>query len=185
MKQKQKTQTPEEFVAALQHQIDDLTAENIMLTEENDGLKRRLLSHARMKTAENGSLLVRGRENDLYPNEIYEVLIDLLQEVRSQVKTGTRRADILDDLLSANSSDGIPQKKARELKDILKGYKALDAATRRKLNDIGIDVSEQQKKHYKLRYYGDTRYNASMPCSGSDRESGGRNLAAELIKKFF
>lgn len=182
---KQKTQTPEEFVASLQHKIDDLTSMNIMLTEENKGLKRRLLSHAQMKAAENGSLLVRGKENDLYPNEIYEVLIDLLQEVRSQVKTGTRRADIIDDLLSANSSKGIPKQKAREIKDILKGYKALDAATRRKLSDIGIDVSEEQRKHYKLRYYGDTRYNASMPCSGSDRESGGKNLAAELIKKFF
>ena len=62
---------------------------------------------------------------------------------------------------------------------------ATTLALRRKLADLGIDVAEKTNRHWKVRYYGDPRYSGVIPCSGSDGFRGGRNLAADLIKRFF
>ncbi|MBQ1915671.1 MAG: hypothetical protein II178_10720 [Selenomonadaceae bacterium] len=179
-----KPQTIEEMMAYYDREIDDLQAKNEILQAEKEALERRLQEHSIAGKAMGNELLKPGKECDLYPGEIREILVDILKEARKGMPQGTRRADILEDLLSHNAVEGIPDKKAKALKTALKGYKDLDASLRRKLEDLGIDLAEQGRKHYKLKYYGDDRYSATMACTGGDAGRGGRNLAAEIIQKF-
>lgn len=181
----EKPRTMEEMMAWYNRKIDDLQAENEILREEKNTLEQRLRDHAAAEKAGGNALLAAGEEQDLYPGEIHEILVDLLKEARKAVPQGSRRADLLDDLIAHNRTQEIPRQKADALKTALKGYRELDASLRRKLNELGIDIPEQTKKHYKLKYYGDDRYTASMACTGGDSGRGGRNLAASLIQKFF
>lgn len=180
-----KPQTIEEMMEFYDRRIDELQAENEILRAEKEGLERRLQEHSTSGKATGNDLLQPGEERDLYPGEIHEILMDLLAEARKGTMEGSRRADLLDDLLAHNKAKGIPGKKAREIKNALKGYTDLDSSLRRRLKDIGIDVAEQGRKHYKLKYYGDDRYTAAMACTSSDAGRGGRNLAAEIIQRFF
>ena len=125
------------------------------------------------------------REKDLYPQERREILMDVLRQARRNIPDGTRRADVVDDALASCAVQGIPAKKEKALKEALTGYQDMDASLRRKLSDLGIDVAEKTNRHWKVRYYGDPRYSGAIPCSGSDGFRGGRNLAADLIKRFF
>ncbi len=181
----EKPRTIEDMMAYYDRKIDDLQAENEMLQEENTGLEKRLQDLSSAGKPKGNALLQPGKEHDFYPQEIHEILVDILAEARKAVTDGSRRADILDDLLAHNAVKNVPDKKAKELKNVLKGYTELDSSLRRKLKDLGIDVAEQGRKHYKLKYYGDDRYSASMACTGGDGGRGGRNLAAELIQRFF
>ncbi len=180
----EKPRTLEEMMAWYDRKIDDLQAENEILREEKATLEQRLQDHSVAGKSVGSELLCAGAECDLYPGEIHEILMDVLKEARKGISNGSRRADVLDDLIAHNNIQGIPDKKAESLKTALKGYKELDASLRRKLNDLGIDIAEQTKKHYKLKYYGDDRYTASMACTGGDSGRGGRNLASNLIQKF-
>lgn len=180
-----KPQTIEEMMAYYDRKIDDLQAEKEILQAEKESLERRLQDHSAAGKFSGNELLHAGKECDLYPGEIHEILMDMLKAARRSVPEGSRRADILEDLLRHNPVEDVPGRKTQSLKNALKGYTDLDASLRRKLEDLGIDVTEQGRKHYKLKYYGDDRYTATMACTGGDAGRGGRNLAAELIQKFF
>lgn len=180
-----KPQTIEEMMAYYDRKIDELQAKKEMLQAEKESLERRLQDHSAAGKYSGNELLHGGKECDLYPGEIHEILVSLLKEARKGVPEGSRRADLLEDLLKHNPVEGVPGKKAQALKNALKGYTDLDASLRRKLENLGIDVAEQGRKHYKLKYYGDDRYTATMACTGSDAGRGGRNLAAGIIQKFF
>ena len=129
-------------------------------------------------------MLNAGAEAELYPDEIHEVLVNVIKNARRNIPDGSRRADIIDDILKHNPVQGIPDQKMKTLKVALKGYRVMDKTTKRKLEELGIDVEAQKRTHYRLRYYGDPRYYATMAASGSDARAG-NNLAAELINKFF
>lgn len=150
--------TKEELIERQAQQIAVLEEENERLKGERDKLLRRLAHHCESSPAAGGSV-----EVEFYPGEKMEILVEVLR---------------------GNPTRNLPAQKGEKLKKILKGYKVLDAATRSKLEDLGIDI-EVTKKHYKLRYYGDSRYTLSLPCSGSDNLRGGKNSASNIIKRFF
>ena len=171
--------TKEELIERQAQQIAVLEEENERLKGEHDKLLRRLAHHRESSPAAGGSV-----EVELYPGEKMEILVEVVRDARYRLLEGSRRADIIDDFLRGNPTRNLPAQKGEKLKKILKGYKVLDAATRSKLEDLGIDI-EVTKKHYKLRYYGDSRYTLSLPCSGSDNLRGGKNSASNIIKRFF
>lgn len=164
--------------------IAELERENEQLRGERDKLMRRINAHANREGSSSGALLAAGSEQEFYPNEKKEILLDILLNARKRLVDGTRRADVVDSILAENKAEGILEKRAGELKTILKGYKNMNATTRSKLEDLGIDI-EETKRHYKLRYYGDSRYIIPLACSGSDSLRGGKNSAAGIIQKFF
>ena len=61
----------------------------------------------------------------------------------------------------------------------------MNSAVRKKLHDLGIDADTKVSKHIKVSYYGDPRYAATLASSGSDSRCGGKNLASDLIQRFF
>ena len=93
-----------------------------------------------------------------------------------------RRVDILNSILVANKKFSNKATERRcKTKDSLKGCNEMNASLEGKLKELGCMVMGG-KKHYKIRYHGDTRYQVSMSKTSSDARSG-QNLAAEIGKK--
>lgn len=174
----------EEVVMAYVRQLEEMEEVSRLLSE-NRILKGRLEGARRAGTPTDSELLSAGKEKDLYPGERHEILMDILKSVRKDMKDGTRRADILDDLIKANPVSGEPKRRSEAVKVALKGYRGLDDNTKRKLAVLGIEGNEKHSKHYILRYYGDSRYMVTMTASGSDAGRGGLNLASDVVRNFF
>ena len=175
----------EEVVMEYVRQLEAMEEEVSKLLSENRMLKGRLEGARKAGTPTDSELLAAGEEKDLYPGERHGILMDILKSARKDMKKGTRRADILDDLIRTNPVSGEPKRRAEAVKVALKGYRGLDENTKRKLGVLGIEGNEKHSKHYLLRYYGDSRYMVTMTASGSDAGRGGLNLASDIIRNFF
>lgn len=97
---------------------------------------------------------------------------------------GSRRQHVLASILSANPApDDIARSMRERLKDILVGWRGMDARSRRELERIGFSITEDGP-HYKLLYQGDDRYTFPLPKSGSDHR-GGLNAASDIGRFLF
>jgi regulator of replication initiation timing len=158
-------------------QIEDLTKANDALQIENQGLKSRLDSSGETP------LIHSGREADLYPGEIRDLLLTQLSDTLSSVGDKTRRRDVIEDILSANEWDHRSEKNAEEIKKLLKTYAGMTSAIRQKLESLGFMITEDGK-HYKLTYYGDDRYQIILSKTPSDIRTG-KNSSQKLSKMVF
>ena len=177
--------TAQEIVTEYANRIGELEAKLSALTDENEALKK-MVRNARSNGATGSSAILNdGQERDFYPSERHEILVDVLQDARKGLKDGSRRADVIDDLLAANPTNGEPKKRASQVKVILKGYRGMDEGIRKKLRALGITGNEQHRKHFLLSYFDDPRYTVTMTATGSDSGRGGKNLAGDMIRLFF
>ncbi|MBE6103240.1 MAG: hypothetical protein E7200_14460 [Selenomonas ruminantium] len=185
MNKPKKPQSMQELMTYYDNTIDLLQVDIDMLKKENARLQKIIDERSHAQTVSiNDGIIVRGAEADLYPNEIREILIDVLKAARANIiKEGTRRADVVDDILNANPAEGAPSIRAKAIQAAFKGYVSMDASIRKKLSDLGITFPTKVSNHHKAIYYGDDRYKVSVSASCSDRR-GGDNTAAEIIRKF-
>jgi FtsZ-binding cell division protein ZapB len=165
--------------------IDEMQLEIEILKEENERLRKIVDGKAREQTLSfNDGIITRGKEADFYPNEVREIVMDVLKSARTNlIKNNTRRADVIDDIIEANPVEGTPGIRAKALQTLFKGYSNMDASIRKKLNDLGISCPAKISSHHKASYYDDNRYKVSISASCSDRR-GGNNTAAEMTRKF-
>ena len=98
-----------------------------------------------------------------------------------QVKKGTRKEIILQDILESNELTGALEEKRAEIKRILKGYTKVGDSLKRDLKAYGFIITKDGG-HYKLTYKGDSRYLFTMASSGSDSQRGGENLIGDIIR---
>lgn len=184
-KENGKPRTAEEAIKAYAARIDELEVECEVLKEDKEILESRLQSFSSGGASTGETIVHRGSEHDLYPGEIREVVLDVLRKAAENCQQGTRRSDILQDVLASNEFHDEPRRRAQELKTTVKSYSGMTSAIKKKLHDLGIDPDPKVSKHIKITYYGDQRYTAAMTSSGSDSRCGGKNLAADLIQRFF
>lgn len=177
--------TTQEIVTEYANRIGELEAKLSTLTDENGALKKMMQEARRNGASGSSAILNDGKEKDFYPSERHEILVDVLREARKSLKDGSRRADVIDDLLAANPVGGEPKKRAAQVKVILKGYRGFDESIRKKLRALGITGNEQHRKHFLLTYFDDPRYIVTMTATGSDAGRGGKNLAGDIIRLFF
>ena len=130
-----------------------------------------------------GLSLKTGSEQDLYTNEIFDVVVDVLKKAASNAHDDSRRSHILNDLVNANNIRGEAELKRDVLKELLRDYRSMDARIKKDLQDLGFDVQEDGK-HCKLVFQGDGRYTFSLPKTGGDHR-GGLNAASDISKKLF
>ncbi|MHB1799831.1 MAG: hypothetical protein ACYCUI_16295 [Vulcanimicrobiaceae bacterium] len=146
-------------------------------------LKAELRIYESRLPSSSGTTLKTGREQDLYPNEIAAVIIYALKDYQGRVPADSRRSHILSALLAANTLDGDSEAFRERLKELLRGFTSLDQKTRRGLEELGFELSEDGK-HYKIKFQGDDRYTFTLPKSGSDHR-GGLNAAADIGRLLF
>lgn len=129
----------------------------------------------------NDRLLLRGNAADSYNNQVYETLIDILEEARDHTPNGTRRKKIIDALLAANPRTTDREELIQELKNILTGYSSINDSMRSALLRLGFQV-KQAGKHQKIFFEDCTELTSILSSSGSDHR-GGLNSLSDLKKK--
>ncbi len=164
-------------IRRLQDHVTKLIKQIETLTYENQGLR------AKIDRAEDLPLLFFGEEEDFYQGEIRDIILSAIAEKLKNTQPGSRRQHILADILERNAYEGLADKRAEELKKLLTGYKTMSSTTRQALLDFGFTITEEGK-HYRLTYYGDTRYKTTLAKTGSDVREG-MNSAQQIIRGMF
>ena len=154
--------------------ISNLNNEVQKLQMEVQGLRMKLAS------TEGVPIVTYGEESDLYDGEIREIVLEILSDYLKNIKSNSRRAHILTDILENNVYKAIPEKKKEDLKKLLKGYSTLTGSLRSGLEELGFSITGDGK-HYKLIYQNDNRYSATMSKTSSDIRAG-NNLSAQISK---
>lgn len=177
--------TTEEIINTYVQRIEALEDQLVKVQTQNEVLKKQLDAAKKSGASGSSSILADGEEADLYPNERHEILLDVLQEAVKNMKAGSRRYDVLQDLIAHNPVSGEPKRRANKIKNTLKGYRGMNEKIKGQLAELGITANDQHRKHYMLHYFDEPRYFITMTASGSDAGRGGKNLASDIIKKFF
>ena len=167
----------DEDMKKMQEQIAALTRDNEALINENYGLRTKLLSK------DSVPVLYMGDEQEFYPGEIKDLILEALSEAAKNIQDGTRRADVVADIIENNDYQALSAAKAEEIKRLLKNYDGMSARTRQALKDLGFEITEEGK-HYKVTYYGDGRYQSAFSKTPSDVRTG-KNCSQELVNMCF
>ncbi len=164
-------------IQSLEQQVDSLTKAVEALRAENYGLRSKFAG------ANAAPVLFAGEEDEFFPGEIKEIVLAALKfALKNNTKEKTRRADVLQDLIACNESNGCIEEKRSKIKSLLKAYDGMTKPLRQELTDFGFEITEDGK-HYKLVYHGDGRYSTALPKTPSDEAHGGKNAAAEIVGK--
>ncbi len=170
---------------ALQEYIDAFDAEQAAkdgkLIEAEQEISRLHAEIRRLASASHSSaegLIAPGKEQDLYAEEIRDIIISALQESLRMARENSRRQHVLVDLLASNQPSRNGAKLEDEIKSLFKTYRDMDAPTRSALLRLGFDISEDGK-HYKVIFQGDGRYTFTLPKTSSDHRAG-KNIASDI-----
>lgn len=158
-------------------QIAALSKTNEALQQETQGLR------AKLEAADSVPVLCMGEEEDLYQGEIKDLILTILSDALETTEEGSRRRDIIEDMIAANGYQKTSLERAGEVKRLLKDYTGMTGRLRQTFTDMGFEVTDDGK-HYKLIYYGDGRYQTVLGKTPSDVRSG-KNSAREIIKMVF
>ena len=142
------------------------------LMVENQALRMRLASK------DQKPLLYMGEETEFYEGEIREIILEILEDYKRNIKPGTRREHVVNDILENNDYRQTQAKRREQIKVALKGYKTLNGSLRNMLESLGFVITDDGK-HYKWTYFGDHRYVTTAAKTSSDSRAG-MNLASTI-----
>ena len=97
-----------------------------------------------------------GDEIELYEGEIKDILFSELVDACKNVPTGSRRADVINDIIRKNGYQHLAEKLEKRIKELFRGYKSMNGAMRQELHAMGFAITEDGS-HYKLTYHNDPR----------------------------
>lgn len=167
----------------------ELRAKEQRLLEAEEEIQR-LNSEIRRLSASNSSnahgnsgVLSFGKEHDLYPSEVRNVVISVLESSLPSLRQNGRREHIVRDLIGANPVSSEPTELEREIKAALRDYRSMDAKVRAALVRMGFAVSDEGK-HVKVTFRGDPRYMFVLPKTSSDHRAG-KNAASDITSTLF
>lgn len=153
--------------------IEELLKENRAKALEINILNEKL------KNTNQNPLIIAGEEDEFYPNEVKEMILDAVNDKIEVLEEGSRRWVVLSDVLKKNNYQNISKRRANEIKNILKGYTKLSDSDKQKLSKFGFEIIGETT-HYRLVYYGDMRFNTTLAKTSSDYRAG-QNAALEII----
>ena len=166
----------EEF-AILNSKIEELTKTNEKLTAEIFGMSYKL------SQSMEEPIIVYGDERDFYSGEIKDLILYVLSDVLKNTKEGSRRYDVISDILEKNDYKKLIKARKDEIKQLFNGYKTFSPSMKQQLEDMGFYFSDDGK-HYKALYYNDPRYLITIAKTPSDSRSG-MNIAHTISEKLF
>lgn len=159
----------------LQSQVNELTSNNEALKAEIIGLREKLVT-------DRIPVLYLGEEDELFTDEIKDVVLSALTEALSNTPAPSRRRDILSDIIDENNYAHILETRRAELKNTLKTYQRMTSTIKQKLSELGIAIISEDGKHYKLEYYNDSRYIETLSKTPSN-DRGIKNTISQIINK--
>lgn len=171
----------DEFQAELDEykaQNERLNNEVARLQTENYGLRNKLASN------DSEPILYLGdQEQDIYPGEVKDLVISTLEAHLKHIANGTRRYDVICDVINSNDYQELGEKRKAEIHRLIDGYKRVTPVIKSGLRDLGIEITEDGT-HCKLKYNGEDRYMSVLAKTPSDVRAGANN-ASEINKLFY
>lgn len=161
--------------SVFQGQIEKYEAAAEKLRQENRRLKEEL------EQLRNAPVIHLAGNDEFFPGEAKDMVLAAVDEYLKKCGPELRRREILSAVLEKNEYLHVLEKRREELRSLLKGYDGLTPGLRKKLEELGF-ICTETGRHYKLRYYGDSRYWVTMAKTPSDSQRGDKNLIAKLIK---
>lgn len=146
-----------------------------------ESLKERIRSLESKEIESSDRLLSRGAMVDSYEGQVHDTVIQLIEEADKNLSEGSRKKNILKELLKANPKIGGKEKIEAELKRILHNYTNMTPCIMSDLQSLGLKV-EKAGKHYKIYFDNHHAISSILSCSGSDHRSG-KNTFSDLKKK--
>ena len=164
--------TTDDEIKRYRETISRLTRENARLGSEIAGLREKL------NGLDSQPLLFFGDEVEFYPGEIKDIVLSVLNKA-GNTPSRTRRSDVLRDIVRHNNYQKLQENRAKDIKAKMRGYSGMNGAMKQFLEKLGFEII-QDGKHYRLIYFGDTRYHVTIPKTPSDHR-GGDNNAMTII----
>ena len=118
---------------------------------------------------------------DSYEGQVYDTVIQVIEDANKNLFEGSRKKYILTELLRANHKVGKKEEIKKELKRILSNYTDMTPRIKDELTSLGFKV-EKAGKHYKIYFDNCDKFFCTLSCSGSDYR-GGKNTFSDLKKK--
>ncbi len=173
-----------EIVALFESELSEKRGHIQTLNREIDRLNT-LVRHLESKTPVQGGILINtGDEEDYFESEIQDVaLLAIKDYIAKSTRENSRRAHILNAILSNNLITDLHEQKTKSLKDVLRGYRDMSKKIKDTFEELGFSITAEGK-HWKITYQEDDRYTYVLPKSGSDHR-GGLNAAADISNIVF
>lgn len=156
----------------LRERNTNLYRENASLRMQIDGLQRAI------KNADSSGVLCAGAENDLYPGEQNDLLLSILEQVKSKYEENSRAHHIIDSLLAANEIVGTCKRVLDAVEQAFAGNGRLNSSSKSQLRSVGFEIQEEGA-HYKIVFNKDPRYTFIASKTPSDYREG-LNLIADI-----
>ncbi|WP_319471134.1 hypothetical protein [uncultured Pseudodesulfovibrio sp.] len=172
----------DKYMELFDAELDAKKEELALAQKEIERLSRQVYSNTMTTPIPGTPILIRGSEEDKYKGECIDLLLDILNREVRNCEVGTRRRDIIEDLIASNSGNGEKKVILAQLKSLLHSYKKIDAKTRAGLEEIGFHLRENGGKHYKLNFRNEHRYTVVVSKTSSDHRTG-RNTVQAISKK--
>ena len=173
----------QDFITAFDDEQENLKKQNQDLLRQNHSLEQEIRGlRAKLENRGRQPVLYLGEEREYFSGEIREMLLDAVEQaLEKNCQKGTRRYDVLADILAHNPYAHIREQRDQTLKQLFKGYRTLTPAIKAGLKELGITITGDGK-HYRLTYYGDERYKDTMSKTGSDSREG-LNKVKQILNK--
>ena len=167
----------DEEISTLNKKIEELTKTNEKFSAEMFAMSSKLSQNMEPP------VIVQGYEKELYGGEIKDFILSALSEVQKNTKVGTRKYDVLSDILDKNKYQQLNKSKKEAVKRIFSGYKNVSTTMKQQLEELGFTLTEDGK-HYKALYHGDSRYPITIAKTPSDNRTG-MNIAHTISEAVF
>ena len=182
--QYQKRTSAERGVKEIEELLESVDNEIAELQKENEELNQKIRNiqsennvyKSTFNKSKNNPVLNYGNEEDYYPNEIKEFVLEELSKSLVGIQRHTRRYHIISDVIEQNEYTGILREKKEKIKQLLKNYSGLNPKLEQNLKELGFTVIAE-KDHYKLIYKDDARYTFTMAKTPSDNHAGANNAS--------
>ena len=167
----------EELLESVDNEIAELQKENEELNQKIRNLQsENNVYKSTFNRSKNNPVLNYGNEEDYYPNEIKEFVLEELSKSLVGIQRDTRRYHIISDVIEKNEYTGLLREKKEKIKQLLKNYSGLNPKLEQNLKELGFTVIAE-KDHYKLIYKDDARYTFIMAKTPSDNHAGANNAS--------
>ena len=127
------------FIETFDSDNQNLKRRNDELACENNFLQQQLF---KQNDAQDNPLLFEGSEEDFYPDEIREMVLDAVWEKFNNTKAGSRRYDVYKGIRERNHYRKLTKQRADEIKKLLNDYRTMGAPLRSTLKDLGFTITE-------------------------------------------
>lgn len=117
----------DEELKVLQRQVEELTRSNEIQAYEIQSLREKI------SQIDVVPIIIQGEEQDMYPGEIKDIILSVVEDTLPQVKEGSRREDVLKDILEANNYERLSDARKSGVKRLFKGYTNMSATICREM----------------------------------------------------